>query len=69
MIPLPGDPGVIVVGSCLRDPGEIPWGRGVPLAAPHPHGPCTNCGGSGWLNDPYFGATLGTPCPACRDAS
>ena len=66
MTVLPTDPGVVVIGCCLRDPGEIPWGRGVPTAAPRPHGTsCALCGDTGWLNDDYFGGILGIRCPGC----
>lgn len=67
MTVLPTDPGVVLIGCCLRDPGEIPWGRGVSTAAPRPHGTgcCAVCCGVGWINDVYFGATLGARCPAC----
>lgn len=66
---LPNNAGAIVVGWCLRDADEIPWGRGVSTAAPRPHGSgCALCHGAGWINDLFYGATLGARCPACGDS-
>ena len=68
MTVLPTDPAVMFIGSVLRDPGEDPRGGGAYHDAPLPPRRCANCGGSGWTNDPFYGATLGVRCP-CRDAS
>jgi hypothetical protein len=65
MTVLPTDPGVVFVGCLLRDPGEGPWGGGASQRSSLPPGSCEFCGGSGWVNDPYFGALLGVRCPAC----
>jgi len=67
MTPLPTNPGVILLGVDLCDPGEIPWGRGVSTAAPHPHGPCPDYAGAGWIAfpDPFIGGTLDARCPTC----
>jgi hypothetical protein len=61
---LPTDPGVVLLSFCLRDPDEIPWGRGAPLTAPLPCGPCPHCHGHGWLAvpDPFLGDTLDVRC-------
>jgi hypothetical protein len=63
MTVLPNDPGAVVIGCLLRDPGQGPWG-GAPQRTSLPR-LCTNCGGTGWTNDPYFGGTIGVRCPAC----
>ena len=68
MIVLPTDPGAVFVGCLLRDPGEGPWGGGASHGPSLPPRPCSNCGGTGWTNDAFYGATLGVRCP-CRDAS
>jgi hypothetical protein len=67
MTVLPNDPAAIVLGTALRDPGETRRGRDEPLSASLPRRRCPNCTGTGWINEPFFGATLGTRCP-CRGA-
>lgn len=72
MTVLPNDPGVVVIGCLLRDPGEGPWGRGaphVPSLPPRPHADCDDCGGAGWIvfPDPFLGGTLDARCPTCGD--
>lgn len=66
---LPTDPGVVLIGCLLRDPGEGPWGGGAYQRSSLPSRPCNNCGGTGWTNDNFYGATLGVRCPACGDVS
>lgn len=68
MIVLPTDPGVLVVGCLLRDPGEGPWGGGTPHGPSlPPRSPCPDCRGAGWVTfpDPFLGGYLDARCPRC----
>jgi hypothetical protein len=66
MTVLPTDPGVVFIGCLLRDPDEGPWGSGATDHGPPPAPrSCATCGGGGWINDVFYGATLGVRCPAC----
>lgn len=65
---LPTDAGAVLLGAALRDPGEVPWGRGRPTnRASLPCGDCPDCVGGGWIPipDPFIGGTLDARCPTC----
>jgi rubredoxin len=67
MTGIPSDPGVIVIGSCLRDPDQF-WGEGALVHdASLPPRSCDLCGGTGWVAvpDPVLGDTLDARCPTC----
>jgi hypothetical protein len=66
MTALPTHLGVIIIGSCLRDPGQF-WGAGPTAHAEAlPPRPCPDCHGRGWVAvpDPFLGGHLDTRC-AC----
>lgn len=74
MTALPTDPAAVFIGTCLRDPGEGPWGGGTRApyhGPPFPPRPCPDCGGAEWIafDDPFIGGTLDARCPTCSGAA
>jgi len=66
---LPTSLGAVLLGACLRDPGDIPLGEEGRSFTTRPSSPrpCPECRSRGWVAvaDPFEGGYIDVRCPAC----